>query len=282
MKIPIVLLNYNSSTDCRKCVSFLKRQKNVDLEIIIVDNCSQSNDCEEVMRLCHEQDCTFILSTQNKGYNAGNNIGLRYAADKGYKYAMIANPDMEFPNSYYISELVNIMESKREVAVCGSNIVGLNGERQSPKRGTTYYEELFWFIPKIWKLTNLNQLILKPQNQYCDILMGSCILVRMSFIQEINYFDENVFLYCEEVILGSQVKSNGMKMYYNNDITAIHAHVSSTKGSFIKRHDVYWKSRWYYLTKYSGYSHAQLMFLSLSKKLHYIFKRIQFYLCAIK
>lgn len=112
--------------------------------------------------------------------------------------------------------------------------------------------------------------------------MGSCIFVRMGFIQKINFFDENVFLYCEEVILGSQVKSMGMKMYYNNDFTAIHAHVASAKGSFVKRHDIYWRSRWYYLIRYSGYSHIQLSFLTFSKKLHYIFKRIQFFLCAIK
>ena len=40
MKIPVILLNYNSSGDCRKCVSFLKRQEGVETEIVIVDNCS--------------------------------------------------------------------------------------------------------------------------------------------------------------------------------------------------------------------------------------------------
>lgn len=41
MKVAVIVLNYNSSADCRKCVTDLKRQEGVELEIIIVDNCSR-------------------------------------------------------------------------------------------------------------------------------------------------------------------------------------------------------------------------------------------------
>lgn len=41
MKVAVIVLNYNSSADCRKCVADLKRQEGVELEIIIVDNCSR-------------------------------------------------------------------------------------------------------------------------------------------------------------------------------------------------------------------------------------------------
>lgn len=82
MRVPVILLNYNSASDCRKCVSFLKRQQGVELEIIIVDNCSREDNSDDVKELCQKQGCTFIPATKNRGYNAGNNIGLRYAAKK--------------------------------------------------------------------------------------------------------------------------------------------------------------------------------------------------------
>lgn len=282
MIIPVILLNYNSSSDCRKCVSYLKRQQGVELEIIIVDNCSQADDYTAVKILCEEQGCTFIPANENRGYNAGNNVGLRYADKKGYQYALIANPDMEFPQQDYIVTLLSVMEEKQEVAVCGSNIVDVNGKRQNPKRYTGYYEELLWPIQGIWRKLSRKPIILNVKNQYCDILMGSCIFVRMSFIERIGYFDENVFLYCEEVILGEQVKKQVMKMYYFDDATAIHAHIPSQKGSFVKRHKIYWKSRWYYLTHYAGYSNFQLIMMSLSRKIYYLFKRFQFWICGIK
>lgn len=283
MKIPVILLNYNSSSDCRKCISFLKKQEDVELEIIIVDNCSpREGEVETIKALCDEQDCTFIAASSNCGYNAGNNIGLRYAAKKEYKYALIANPDMEFPQTDYILNLVNVMEHNEKIAICGSNIVGIDRKRQSPREFTSYWSELFWFFSGLKRKISKSPLILEPKNQYCDILMGSCIFVRLNFIEKIDYFDENVFLFCEEPILGKQVQGIGMKMYYLHDITAIHAHIESNKGSFIHRHKIYWRSRWYYLTHYAGYNGIQLFFLWISKKIHYCYKHITFFVSKVK
>ena len=51
MKIAIVILNYNSSHDCRKCIRFLQRQEGIETEIVVVDNCSRSDDRNVVERL---------------------------------------------------------------------------------------------------------------------------------------------------------------------------------------------------------------------------------------
>lgn len=146
MKIPVILLNYNSSGDCRKCVSFLKRQEGVETEIVIVDNCSpQEGEQDAIKKLSADEGCTFIQAAENRGYNAGNNIGLRYAAEKGYKYAMIANPDMEFPQADYIARLVDAMEDDSEIAVCGSDIVGVDGRHQNPlKRDGNWRSSFGW------------------------------------------------------------------------------------------------------------------------------------------
>ena len=83
MNVPVILLNYNSSADCTKCVSDLKRQEGVELEIIIVDNCSREDDALAVEQLAKAEGCTFIAAKENRGYNAGNNLGLRYATGRG-------------------------------------------------------------------------------------------------------------------------------------------------------------------------------------------------------
>ena len=103
--IPVILLNYNSSADCRECVADLKRQEGVELDIVIVDNCSpREGEQDTIRQLCIVEGCTFIQAKENRGYNAGNNIGLRYASEKGYKYALIANPDMRFPQTDYVAQ----------------------------------------------------------------------------------------------------------------------------------------------------------------------------------
>ena len=272
MRVPVILLNYNSASDCRKCVSFLKRQQGVELEIIIVDNCSREDNSDDVKELCQKQGCTFIPATKNRGYNAGNNIGLRYAAEKGYKYAMIANPDMEFPQEDYIQKLVTKLEQDDTIAVGASDIVNPDGRHLNPQREATYSEELFWFREimrnrksKKWYLCD------STQSGYCEKVSGCCLLLRMDFMQNIGFFDENVFLYSEESILAKQVKLSNKKMYYLNDSQAVHQHIESQKGAIKPRMKILFKSRTYYLRKYSGYGRLKLNLLLFSKHLQYIF-----------
>lgn len=271
MRVPVILLNYNSSSDCRKCVSFLKRQKGVELEIIIVDNCSRKDDHDDVEKLSQEQGCTFIPATENRGYNAGNNIGLRYAADKGYKYAMIANPDMEFPQEDYIKKLVDKMEQDDTITVCASDIVSPEGRHQNPQREATYWEELLWFLTT-WRNRKSGKWFLcdYTQSNYCEKISGCCLMVRLSFIRNIRFFDENVFLYCEESILSKQVRCANAQMYYLSSACAVHCHIEKSKGSPGKRLQLAFKSRYYYLCQYSGYKHIQLWVLLQSKQLQRI------------
>ncbi len=270
MKIPVILLNYNSAADCRKCIGFLEKQQGIELEIIVVDNCSpKAGEQEIILTLCREQNCTFIQASENRGYNAGNNIGLRYAAEKGYKYAVIANPDMEFPQTDYFTKMVAKMEEDEEIVVCGSDIVGVDGKRQSPSNFSNFFTE----IPFIGHFTN-KKLASNRMNHsgICQIIAGCCLMVRLDFMEYIGYFDEMVFLYCEEPILGKQVVRSGKKAYYLHEAQAIHAHIESQKGSFKKRHDAWWKSRYYYLHHYCGYNALQLAIIHFLREIYYFCK----------
>lgn len=82
-----------------------------------MDNCSKEEDVIALRDLAQEQGCTLIENKENRGYNAGNNIGLRYASERGYKYALIANSDMEFPQPDYIARMVAKMEEDSDIAV---------------------------------------------------------------------------------------------------------------------------------------------------------------------
>lgn len=256
--IPIIVLNYNSSSDCRKCVSYLKQQQGVDIEIILVDNCSKSDDLTALRSLSTEERCTLLENKENRGYNAGNNIGLRYAAEQGYQYALIANPDMEFPQTDYLHKLLSVMDKNESVVVAGSDIVTPEGIHQNPKdNGNDSWTGCFNWMKFIFHKKNNTATpdwVGNPhQSASCRILNGCCLMLRISFLKDIGFFDENVFLYGEETILGKQVEIIGKQAYYYADTYAIHNHVKSKEGnaSFRFKH---WKhSRLLYIKKYSGY-----------------------------
>lgn len=257
-KLPIIILNYNSSADCRKCVKFLQDQQGIKTEVIIVDNCSRPEERLAVDTMCKEYGATFLPVSENRGYNAGNNVGLRYAAEKGYEYALVANPDMEFPHPDYLAALVEKMSTMPEVVVMGSDIMSLEGEHQNPKkRGRDDWRKSFNWVGELFALRKKGQIPVWVENphksQFCSALNGCCLLLRLSFAKSIGFFDEHTFLYGEEPILGRQVELAGKKMYYFAEVQAIHAHVKSKEGSraFCYKH---WKhSRLYYVRAYSGF-----------------------------
>lgn len=272
MKIAIIILNYNSSTDCRKCIGFLKQQQGVETEIIVVDNCSRDDERKAVESFCNENGCTFIANDNNRGYNAGNNVGLRYAAEKGYEFALIANPDMEFPQDDYLLQLAKKMQSDEEIVVCGSDIVGGDGIHQSPMSKDGNWRSSFGWIKDILrrkqKSDSYDFIDNYRENHYCHKISGCCLMLRMSFIKEIGFFDEKVFLYCEEAILARQVEIAEKKMYYLATAQAIHMHVKSDKGDPVKRFKAWGKSRCYFINKYSQDSWFGKQIAKLSMKMY--------------
>lgn len=235
MKIATILLNYNSADDCKKCIGYLLRQQGVQQEIIVVDNCSRDEEKRAIELFCQENGITFIANSINSGYNAGNNVGLRYAAEQGYEYALIANPDMEFPQPNYIDKLLQPMIAENDIVVCGSDIVTPEGVHQNPKkrekeRLANYFRWITDFFTS--KKENIPQWIETPhESRDCRCLNGCCLAIRISFAQEIGFFDEGTFLYGEESILGAQVEDKGKRMHYYAGTQAIHNHKKSKEGS---------------------------------------------------
>jgi GT2 family glycosyltransferase len=105
-------------------------------------------------------------------------------------------------------------------------------------------------------------------------LHGCCLMVLASFLEEIGYLDDTVFLYSEEPILAAQVRNAGKRLMLFPRLTAVHAHVASTKGNSSRRMLTYIRSRLYYLSRYSGYGAGTLTALRLSYRvlwlLHFV------------
>ena len=271
-KIATIILNYNSSADCRKCIGYLKLQQSVEQEIIVVDNCSREDDRKAVGLLCIEQGCTFIANNENRGYNAGNNVGLRYAAEKGYEFALIANPDMEFPQTDYLATLLAKMQEDEDIVVCGSDIIGADGIHQSPMGKEGNWRSSFGWIKDILgkreKSDAYDFIDNHSESHYCHKVSGCCFMTRTAFLKKINFFDEKVFLYCEEAILSRQAEIAGKKMYYLATAQAIHRHVKTEKGDPVKRFKTWGKSRCYFIDKYSAYPWYGKFLAKMSMKMY--------------
>ena len=250
MSLSVILLNYNSAHSLRSCVESLLLQDMEDMEIIVVDNASRPDDRAAARRIAERAGALFIQNTRNLGYNGGNNVGLRIARQHGAEFALISNPDMLFPQRDYLSQLAATMREDPEITVVGSDIVNLRGEHLNPQRPVRSWRDSFYWVRQI-----SDRIIPIPSGDYrsshpCSIVCGSCLMVRVEPIAEMGYFDENVFLYCEEDILSYQMEYLGHKIYYRSDIQAVHAHRPEEKRNDGRvRHLM--PSRFYFVDNYS-------------------------------
>lgn len=257
IKATAIILNYNSLEDSKKCSLLLKKQKEVDLDIVIVDNCSTDGRINELQEFGRENGIFIIVNCENKGYSAGNNIGLKWAEKQNSKYAIIINPDMEIRDEYYVKKAVEQMETDSQIAVLGTNIVNAKNQHQNPMREVSFLEEVVWpavIIRNKIRKNTLPYICNYKKSGYCYKVSGCCFFISIAFAKKIGYLDETTFLYCEEPILAATVKREGYKEYYMHDITAYHMHIESEKGDPQKRRDMFCKSRKYYISEYSEYS----------------------------
>jgi GT2 family glycosyltransferase len=291
--IAVVLLNYNSEKDLFVSAEQLEQQKNVGLVKIIVDNASCAKKVNKIkkwskkftsstfsgsvsevyglMSKCkinqHDFSTFFIYNQENSGYSSGNNIGIKIADYLNVDAVLIANPDMRFNDVNYISRLADVLFSNEKYYLAASKIIGLDGKGQNPLREPEFMEELLWprqLLPSLFKIRpyvlpyETNKVMTVPK------VVGCCLLLRMNFLREIDYFDEATFLYSEEAILSSQVKDKQGKIAFLPYIEAIHAHKESAKGNSSKRMLLFIESRKHYLKNYSKYTSVQLLLLSIS------------------
>lgn len=284
-RIAAIILNYNSNNDLFNCIQHLLNQEEVKLQLIIVDNCSTEENINELINKIYMYDsevfitesidnvkntnCStyLILNNENRGYSAGNNIGLRLANKLNTDASLIINPDVIIQNPLYIKKLSEVMFERDKCFVCASKIIDINGKDQNPLRESSFLEEFTWFrtIFKRWLKTE-SYIISCNENITIPVpkVSGCCLLLKNDFLKEVNYLDEKVFLYCEEPILASIVKNKGGLIYYVPMITAEHRHIRSKKANDNIRMLEMIKSRKYYLKNYSNYSTIQLKLLDIS------------------
>jgi GT2 family glycosyltransferase len=262
-RIGAVILTHNSSEDLLECLTGLQAQQGVDLMVIVVDNASDPN---ELMRLeaifkealpdgqilaakgasDHVSPAVFICNETNSGYSQGNNIGARFAAGAGCEAVLIVNPDVQIEDPDYLRNLFDLITADAKTAIACTVLTNLMGSHENPMHEPTFYEELLWPMQMIIYQFFPQKRIEKTfssKPQLVEKVSGACFLIRMDFLRHIGFFDEKVFLYCEESILSSQVRRLGWHMMMDPCLYAIHAHRTNIKNDPLFCFRIWAKSR---------------------------------------
>jgi GT2 family glycosyltransferase len=280
--VHIVVLNYKNYTDTNRCLDSLARIDYSNYKILVVDNDSGNNslghianhlDSLGVLYDRHEVPpertrdgprIHLIQSGGNRGYAAGNNVGITIALAEDADYIAILNNDTIVPRDFP-SKLVSFADSDSIIGIVGPKVIGSNGQVQPScaRRRTGFWDNLFvfglmgrFFPNNPWRTSyfytnSYNYNVPKR----VDLVAGCCMLIRSEVFKMIGLMDENTFLMCEEHILAEKLRKTKFITYIYPDLTIQHLHGQSIKlESQIWMRKISNKSVYYYLTEYRGYS----------------------------
>lgn len=204
----IIVLNYKNLADTVACLASLRKITYNKYRIVVVDNDSRDGSYESLKE--RETDCCILQSGENRGYAAGNNIGIRYALEHGADYVCILNNDVEAEPDF-LTKLVRYMESAPDVGMTGP-VVYEFAERDRIQsagfsicvgRGNT--EPLLQGKTK----TALNR---EKTAEFCDGLSGTCLLVKREVLEKAGLIPETYFLFFEEMEWCLHIRKNGYKL----------------------------------------------------------------------
>lgn len=252
-----LLVNYGCF---KECLEFIKHIENLlgdnSLEFVIVNNFSSQIELDLILGTQLERNINVIFSDVNLGYARGNNLGLKYIFEKDKEAVVfVSNSDIEFENK-------NLIHTLRDRAIEGNSFVSARMEienvlQTSDFRFPTLLDDILYFVPNRIKSYFPIFKIFKPEREsdlwtVSDWVNGSFFCGTINVFNQVGYFDEGTFLYCEERILGYRAKENGIlcEIYERDTYSHTEGGVTKKFNSKFRLASRLCDSRVYYYKKY--------------------------------
>jgi GT2 family glycosyltransferase len=237
--VSVVIVNYNGEKFLKKCLEGLLIQTYLNIEIIIVDNASTDNSVEYLKSFFKE--LIIIVNSSNLGFAGGVNTGIRKAQGA---LIMTLNNDT-WPDSNCVERLVSEMTSDDHTGMCAAKMLFPD----------TSINSAGIFISRSGAAWDRGKFEAdKGQYNSREEIFGPCAgaaLYRRKMLDEIGLFDEDFFLYMEDVDLAFRAHLAGWKCIYVPEAVVYHYH-GGTAG-FMSDLTVYYGNRnilWYTIKNY--------------------------------
>ncbi len=265
MNVSCIILNYNDADTTMRLVHSIKDYSSLD-SIVIVDNHSTDDSYAQLKELSGGR-IHVVSSLKNGGYGYGNNLGIRYAyRELGATHVLIANPDVLVSEETIVAMKASFLTNKA-VAVTAAVPVDQKGRAGlSGWKLTGLFPDLLDTglvtrrLFKRWLSDNPGKRafhITTPGGTercaWADAVPGSLLLADTDALMACGLYDEEVFLYYEEKILGNKLKAKGYGTLLLLDRTYVHLHsvsIDKSVSSILKKQALLHKSKLHYYKKY--------------------------------
>ncbi len=225
MKLSIIIVNYNCGRLLIPLLKQLFQVKDIDLELFVVDNNSTDGSVEAIAK--DFPSVKLLANKENIGFAKANNQVLRLANGE---YILFLNPDTEVPPET-LSKVLRFIEGRGDIAALTCRVELKDGSLDkachrgfpTPWASISYFLGLEKIFPKskIFARYHMGwEDLTKPHE--IDSPSGCFFLARKKVLDEVGGFDEDYFLYGEDVDLSFRIREKGYKIFFYPEAKIIH------------------------------------------------------------
>ncbi|MGC8652992.1 MAG: glycosyltransferase [Candidatus Kryptoniota bacterium] len=239
MQVSVIVVSYNVREFLANLLKSLKLAlMGIDSEIIVVDNASEDETVAYLRKTYPE--LTIIENRSNLGFGKANNQAARIAHGD---HLLLINPDAVVEENT-VKEMLSFMKAFPDAGAAGCRILNADGTLQracrrsfpTPWVAFTKISGLSSLFPRSKIFGRYNLTYLDEDNVHeVDAISGSFMFIPRRIFEEVGGFDEDYFMYGEDLDLCYKIKQAGYRVYYNPSTSIIHFKGQSTRRSRINR-----------------------------------------------
>ena len=267
MDVAAIVVNYRTAEESVHAVNALLAELGGDARVVLLDNDSRDGSFERLIAGAREQGWGARVVLMQSGYNGGYGYGINVAIQEALswpqrpRYLYVINPDAKpLPGS--VQKLVQFMDAHPEAGVAGSTVHNDNGSFVSAFRFPSVLGEFEGNINLgvVSKLLQEHQVPLAPPGRdlTVDWVPGTSMLIRAEVLATAGGFDEDFFLYYEEIDFCRRVINAGWKVYFVEGAGVSHiGSLATGMADRTRRMPSYWfAARRRYFVKHHGRLYA--------------------------
>lgn len=234
MKLSVVILNYNVRYFLEMCLQSVQAAlAGIPAEIIVVDNNSLDDSCAMIKQ--YFPNVILIENKNNIGFSRANNQAVKVAQGE---FVCILNPDTVVAEDTF-HKILDFISDKPKPGIVGCRMINGSGNfLPESKRHVPSVAIAFQKLIGCSKRYYANHLSEKSSGEV-DILTGAFMIMERSLYDKLKGFDEDFFMYGEDIDLCYRAQKMGRKNYYFSDTSIIHF-----KGESTLKDKTYFK--WFY------------------------------------
>jgi GT2 family glycosyltransferase len=268
--ISVVIVNYNVKDLLVSCLASLEASlRGIPSEIIVVDNDSTDGSIDYAEPMF--PGVHFTRLTDNLGFGKANNIGFDMALAHGAEFILCLNPDTLISEDS-MSVVLEYMRSHSDVGLTGCKLLNADGTFQlacrrgfpTPWASFCKVFGLQALFPNSPRFAQYNQTFRSEDETYAvEAVMGAFMFIRREALEAVRGFDEEFFMYGEDLDLCFRIQAAGWVIMYLHTTSIIHYKGESTRRSAINEVKHFYEAMEIFVRKHYGSSWLFLAFLRL-------------------